>query len=129
MASGAALSYIADRVRVAITSAAFDGIASTMPLGNVGFKPEREPDGSRIWLDRRVVDRLNSMRRPHESFPARTPFGPAGWLLEVAGGNETSRTMMAAGTPSEAILQPERNAAKEGQRKPRAGRPTVLRGD
>jgi hypothetical protein len=61
-------SYLAGMVRIAISAAAFDASASTMPLGNVGLKPEREPDGSiRIWLDRRVVDRLNSMRRPHES--------------------------------------------------------------
>jgi hypothetical protein len=39
-------SYLAGMVRIAISPAAFDAIASTMPLGNVGFKPEREPDGS-----------------------------------------------------------------------------------
>jgi hypothetical protein len=86
MASGAALSYIADMVRVAITSAAFDGIASNMPLGNVGFKPEREPDGSRIWLDRRVVDRLNRCAGHTRAFLPRTPFGPlAGFWRSLEG--------------------------------------------
>jgi hypothetical protein len=43
-------------VRIAITQAAFDAIASTMPLGNVGYENQVNDRGERlIWLDRAVV--------------------------------------------------------------------------
>jgi hypothetical protein len=56
-------------VRIAITQAAFDAIAKTLALGSVGFENKTNEKGERlIWLDRSVVDRLRSLRRPGESY-------------------------------------------------------------
>jgi hypothetical protein len=56
-------------IRIAITQAAFDAIASTMNLGRVGFEnPVNENGGRLIWLDRAVADRLRSLRGPGESY-------------------------------------------------------------
>jgi hypothetical protein len=43
-------------VRIAITQAAFDAIAKTLPLGSVGYENKVNEKGERlIWLDRAVV--------------------------------------------------------------------------
>jgi hypothetical protein len=56
-------------VRIAITQAAFDAIARTMPFGSVNFEVGVDDKGERyIWLPRAVVDRLRSLRGPGESF-------------------------------------------------------------
>ena len=56
-------------VRIAITQAAFDAIAKTLPLGSVGYENATNEKGERlIWLDRAVVDRLRAMRGPGESW-------------------------------------------------------------
>jgi hypothetical protein len=56
-------------VRIAISQAAFDAIAKTLPLGSVGFENATNEKGERlIWLDRAVVDRLRAMRGPGESW-------------------------------------------------------------
>jgi hypothetical protein len=56
-------------IRIAITQAAFDAIAKTLPLGSVGFENKTDEKGERlIWLDPGVVDRLRSLRGPGESF-------------------------------------------------------------
>ena len=56
-------------VRMAITQAAFDAIASTMTLGNVGYENEVNEKGERlIWLVPDVVGRLRSLRGPGESY-------------------------------------------------------------
>jgi hypothetical protein len=56
-------------VRIAITEAAFDAIAKTLPLGSVGYENATNEKGERrIWLDRAVVDRLRAMRGPGESY-------------------------------------------------------------
>jgi hypothetical protein len=48
---------------------AFDAIASTMPLGSVGYEAQTNERGERlIWLPRDVVDRLRHLRGPGESF-------------------------------------------------------------
>ena len=53
-------------IRLAITPAAFDAIAATLPLGSVGY--EAKPKGERmIWLEAAVVDRLTALRREGES--------------------------------------------------------------
>jgi len=55
-------------VRISITSAAFDAITATLPVGSVGFEAEPDANGERqIWLDAGVVDRLAAMRGPCES--------------------------------------------------------------
>ena len=56
-------------IRIAITSAAFEAITTTLPLGSVGFEPEVDAKGERlVWLETVVVDRLTAMRMPGESF-------------------------------------------------------------
>ena len=56
-------------VRIAITQAAFDAIAKTLPLGSVGYENVTNEKGERlIGLDRAVVDRLGAMRRPGEDY-------------------------------------------------------------
>jgi hypothetical protein len=56
-------------VRIAISQAAFEAIARTLPLGSVSFENETNEQGQRlIWLDRAMVDRLRAMRGPGESY-------------------------------------------------------------
>jgi hypothetical protein len=56
-------------VRIAITLAAFEAIARTLPLGSVGYENEANGRGERyVWLDHAVVSRLRAMRGPGESY-------------------------------------------------------------
>jgi hypothetical protein len=56
-------------IRIAITEAAFDAIARTLPAGSVAYEPAVEDGGLRyIWLEARWVDRLKSYRGPGESY-------------------------------------------------------------
>ena len=56
-------------VRIAITQAAFDAIATTLSLGSVGYENATNERGERlIWLDHSVVARLRAMRGPGESY-------------------------------------------------------------
>jgi hypothetical protein len=56
-------------IKIAISAEAFEAIAATMPLGNVGYENERTATGERlIWLDRAVVDRLSALRGTGESY-------------------------------------------------------------
>jgi len=56
-------------IRIAVTAAAFEAVAATLPLGSVGY--EREPGEKGeilIWLERTAADRLSAMRGPGESY-------------------------------------------------------------
>jgi hypothetical protein len=56
-------------VRIAITQAAFEVIAKTLPLGSVGYENATNEKGERlIWLEPSMVDRLRAMRGPGESW-------------------------------------------------------------
>jgi hypothetical protein len=56
-------------IRLTITPAAFEAIASTLPFGSVAVEPERTPDGGvGIWLDNATVAKLRAMRGPGDSF-------------------------------------------------------------
>jgi hypothetical protein len=56
-------------IRISITPAAFEAIASTLPLGSTAFEPDLGTKGERyIWLEPRFVDRLAAMRGPGESY-------------------------------------------------------------
>jgi hypothetical protein len=56
-------------IRIAITQAAFEAIARTLPFGRVGYENKIDEEGRRlIWLDRAVVDRLRAMRGAGESY-------------------------------------------------------------
>jgi hypothetical protein len=56
-------------IRIAITQAAYDAIAATLPLGSVGYEAQRSDTGKVfIWLERRAMDHLDALRRPGEDF-------------------------------------------------------------
>jgi hypothetical protein len=56
-------------IRNAITEAAFEAIAATLPLGSVGYENAANERGERyVWLPPNVVDRLKAQRRPGESY-------------------------------------------------------------
>jgi hypothetical protein len=64
-------------VRIAISQAAFDAIAATLPLSSTGYENAVNERGERlIWLERRMLDKLNSYRRPGESYK---PTSSCGW--------------------------------------------------
>jgi hypothetical protein len=53
-------------VRLAISEAAFDAIASTM---RGGFKSKRAPNGDWfIWIPHDVLAKLRAMRQPSENY-------------------------------------------------------------
>jgi len=55
-------------VRIAISQAAFDAIAKTLP-GNVSFENKANAKGERyVWLEPAVADRLRALRGPGESY-------------------------------------------------------------
>jgi hypothetical protein len=50
-------------IRIAISQAAFDALAATLPLGSVGYENQTNQRGERlIWVDPTVVNRLRAMR-------------------------------------------------------------------
>jgi hypothetical protein len=56
-------------IKIAISQAAFDAIAATLPLGSVGYENEVNERGERkIWLDPAVVTRSRAMRGHGEYF-------------------------------------------------------------
>jgi hypothetical protein len=56
-------------IRIAISQAAFDAIAKTLPLGSVGYENAANEKGERlVWLPPNGVDRLRHLRRPGESY-------------------------------------------------------------
>jgi hypothetical protein len=56
-------------IRIAITAAAYDAIAATLPLGSVGYEAKRSADGGYfIWLERRALHRLDALRQPGEGY-------------------------------------------------------------
>jgi hypothetical protein len=56
-------------IRIAITQAAFDAIAATLPLGLVSYENAVNERGERyVWLPPNVVDRLKAQRRPGEGY-------------------------------------------------------------
>jgi hypothetical protein len=66
LAADAGRSHIRDMVRISITPAAFNAITATLP-GSVGVENKRDSNGDwQIWLDRRIVDKLNAIRKLHE---------------------------------------------------------------
>ena len=56
-------------IRIAITETAFAAINATLPLGSVGYENATNEKGERlIWLEHRMIDRLNHLRGPGESY-------------------------------------------------------------
>ena len=66
-------------IRIAITQAAFEAIAKTLPFGDVSFENQIDEHGQRIiWLPRDVLYRLRSLRAPGEDY--------SGVILRIAAG-------------------------------------------
>ena len=56
-------------IRIAISQAAFDAIAKTLPLGSVSFENKTNTRGERyVWFEPSVVARLRAQRGPGESY-------------------------------------------------------------
>jgi hypothetical protein len=56
-------------IRIAISQAAFDALARTLPLGSVGYENATNERGERyVWLDPFVIARLRFLRGPGESY-------------------------------------------------------------
>jgi hypothetical protein len=67
-------------IRISITVAAFEAIASTLPLGTVGYESEPSPKGERwIWLEETWINKLDAIRMPGESYSDAIL-----WLVEIA---------------------------------------------
>ena len=55
-------------IRITISTEAYTFMAATLP-GNVGIERQRAQNGDvYIWLDPGIVNRLNALRRPGESY-------------------------------------------------------------
>jgi hypothetical protein len=66
-------------IRVSVSVAAFEALATTSPLGIVGCEPELTPNGERlIWLEERWVNKLDAIRMPGESYSDIIL-----WLVEI----------------------------------------------
>ena len=56
-------------IRIAVTQAAFEAIAATLPLGSVGYENEVNERGERyVWLSPTVVNGLRAMRGLGETY-------------------------------------------------------------
>jgi hypothetical protein len=55
-------------IRVVLTDAAYDAIASTLPKGAARWPMQREQGQCFIQVEAAVVDRMRGMRRPGESY-------------------------------------------------------------
>ena len=55
-------------IRISITSAAFEAIKATLPVGSVGYEPQRTAQGDYfIWIERSWLNKLEALRQPGES--------------------------------------------------------------
>jgi hypothetical protein len=70
-------------IRIAISSAAFEAIAATLPLGSVAVELAAHEKGEReIWLDEAVLNKLRLLRGPGESY--------SDVILRLAAGDDPS---------------------------------------
>ena len=54
-------------IRVSITSAAFDVIGATLPVGSAAYGPQRTAQGGYfIWVERSWLNKLGALRHPAE---------------------------------------------------------------
>jgi hypothetical protein len=57
-------------IPIAITRAAFEAIAETMPLDSVAVEPQVDDKGERqIWLEPHVLNKLRALRGPARAIP------------------------------------------------------------
>jgi hypothetical protein len=55
-------------IRVVLTDAAYDAIASTLPKGAARWPMQRDRDQCFIQIEAALVDRMRAMRRPGDSY-------------------------------------------------------------
>jgi hypothetical protein len=55
-------------IRIALSEATYDAIASTLPKGSARWPMQRDGDRCFIQVESAVVDRMRAMRRPGESY-------------------------------------------------------------
>jgi hypothetical protein len=56
-------------IRIAVSQAAFDAVADTLPLGSVMYEAELNARGERlIWIERLALNKLDGVRGPSESY-------------------------------------------------------------
>jgi hypothetical protein len=56
-------------IKIAITQAAFDAIANTLPLGSIAYEPAPDAKGQvSVWLDPRALDRIDEQRQQGDSY-------------------------------------------------------------
>jgi hypothetical protein len=55
-------------IRVALTDAAYDAIASTLPKGAARWPMQRDQGQCFIQVEAAVIDRMRAIRKPGESY-------------------------------------------------------------
>jgi hypothetical protein len=55
-------------IRVALTDAAFDAVATTLPKGAARWPMQRDRGQCFIQVEAAVIDRMRAIRRPGESY-------------------------------------------------------------
>jgi hypothetical protein len=56
-------------IRIAITAAAYEAMAATLPLGSVGYETKLSDDGRIfIWLEKGALSLLDALRQPGEGY-------------------------------------------------------------
>ena len=56
-------------IRIPISTAAFEAISATLPLGSVAYEPQRTAQGGYfIWVERSWVNKLDALRQPGEGY-------------------------------------------------------------
>jgi hypothetical protein len=54
---------------IAITAAAHEAIAATLPRGSVGYEKQPSPNGQNfIWFERLALNHLDALRRQREGY-------------------------------------------------------------
>ncbi len=54
-------------IRTSISSAAFDAIKATLPVGSATYEPQRTAQGGYfIWVERGWLNKLEALRQPSE---------------------------------------------------------------
>jgi hypothetical protein len=55
-------------IRISISSAAFNAIKATLPLGAAAYEPQRTAQGDFfIWIERSWLNKLEALRQPGEA--------------------------------------------------------------
>ena len=57
-------------IRIALSDATYDAIASTLPKGSARWPMQRDGGRCFIQVESAVVDRMRAMRQPGESYSA-----------------------------------------------------------